>query len=177
MSCPSPETAAAWLSNDLSEEEAERFEEHYFACEACFERATAIERTRNLVQAALPAVLTPERRRALEHGNAVAVPVAPNERRVMRLDALHPVGFWLLRAELADAARVDLAAFDPTGVGVLSLRDVPFDAKEGAVALACQLHYRGLTPENQLHAELTVVDVNGAERRYGGYVLDHDFGA
>lgn len=175
MSCPSTETAAAWLLNELSEEEARAFEEHYFACEACFLRTAALERTERLLRRALPAVLTPERRRALEDESAIAVTVAPNARGVMRLDAQHPVGFWLLRADLADAERVDIAACDPDGNPVLSLRDVPFDASVGGVALACQLHYRNLTPGNQLHAELIVVGASGRERRYGGYVLDHDF--
>lgn len=175
MSCPSSETAAAWLLNELSEEQAEAFEEHYFACDACFQRTAALENAHRLLKSALPAVLTPERRRALEGEHAVSVPVSPRERQVMRLDPEHPVGFWLLRADLTDAARVDIAAFDPAGNSVLSLRDVPFDATEGAVTLACQLHYRDLTPGNQLHAELTVFDAGGRERRYEGYVLDHDF--
>ena len=36
MSCPTLETAAAWLLDALTDSESEAFEEHYFGCERCW---------------------------------------------------------------------------------------------------------------------------------------------
>lgn len=176
MSCPSSETAARWLLHELSEDEAQAFEEHYFGCDACLARVAAVERSRSLLQRTLPTILTPARRQELERGPQAipAVHVHAGERQLIRLGADAPIGFWVLHADLANAERVDLAVFDETGAPVISLRDVPFDAARGEVVLACQTHYRHLRPGTQIQAELTAHSAD-EQRAVGRYVLDHEF--
>ncbi|MFZ5891371.1 MAG: hypothetical protein ACOY0T_09995 [Myxococcota bacterium] len=176
MTCPSGDTAVAWLLSELSEADADVFEEHYFACDACFERTRELARIVEVLQASLPTILTEARRLELERRVPTlrTVHVQPDERALLRLGDAVPVGVWVLHANLADVDRLNFTAYDAQGVPQFSIADVPFDRKRGEVALACQVHYRNLGQGKELHAELTRDDA-GVLRCVARYVLDHDF--
>jgi anti-sigma factor RsiW len=175
-SCPNLETVAAWCLGELPEPAAEGFEEHYFACERCLEQAERMLRLVAQLRVSLPPVLTAERRRALEAARPAlpAVRVQPGERAWLRMSKDAPVGLWLMQAGLQGVTRVDFEARTPEGELMFALRDVPFDAARGEVALACQLHYRALSMPTEMHAVLTA-DGPGGQRPLGRYILDHEF--
>ena len=177
MSCPSLETAAAWVLGEAPADALERFEEHYFGCDLCLARTARLQRVVELLRASVPLVLTADRRRELEalYPGLPAVKVDPGQRATIRLGPSIPVGIWTMGAPLARAKRVDLEALDARGVSMMLLRDVPFDAARGEVLMPCQWHYRvigGTTSE--LHIRLTLDEPGGA-RPVFEYILDHEF--
>jgi hypothetical protein len=176
MSCLALEAVAAWCLGELPEPAAEAFEEHYFACERCLEQAERMLRLVVQLRSSLPPVLTVERRRELEAARPAvpAVRVRPGERAWLRMSKDAPVGVWLMQASLLGVTRVDFEARTPDGELMFALRDVPFDASRGEVALACQLHYRALSMPTEMHALLTGDGPDG-QRPLGRYILDHEF--
>jgi hypothetical protein len=176
VTCPNLETVAAWTLDELDEEAAGAFEEHYFGCDACVERAERMRRLLTELEATLPAVLTPARKRRLEatQPHPTSVVVRPGETATIRLGADSPVGFWVIQAELTGAKRVDFEARDANGAPLFAIKDVPFDAERGEVVLACQLHYRNLPGIQSMHVRLAATDTQGT-RPVGEYVLDHRF--
>lgn len=175
--CLALEDVARWVLGELDPTEAERFEEHTFDCDPCFDRASRLERLVVQLRTSLPPFLTSERRRQLEGAarpELRAVHVRPGERAFLRLDATNPVGIWILRAELDGVARVDCEARDAGGELVFALTDVPFDAQRGEVALACQRHYAAVPGVRALHVRLTAV-ADATRRAIAEYVLEHDF--
>lgn len=176
MSCAELETIAAWCLGELPEADGERFEEHYFSCEHCTEQVARMFRLLEQLNASLPPVLTPERRRALEAAqpllSAVRVPAGGRARMRMTEDA--PFGLWLMEAPLQGVTRVDVEARAPDGALVFAFRDVPFDESRGQVVLACQLHYRAMPMAREMHAKL-MAHGPGGERPTSEYVLDHEF--
>jgi hypothetical protein len=176
MSCPPLELVAEWCLGELPAAAAERFEEHYFGCDRCFEQATRMQAAVEQLRASLPPVLTPERRRALERREPrlSTTRVAAGERALLHLSQQQPLGIWLMQAPLAEVTRVDFEARDTDGELLFALSDVPFDASRGEVVLACQLHYRALPMSTQLHVRLTATSPNGSQE-LGRYILDHQF--
>lgn len=180
MSCPSLETAAAWVLGEAADgadpSALDRFEEHYFGCDLCLARALRLQRVVALVRASVPLLLTGERRRALEalYPGMPAVSVDAGGRATIRLGPESPVGLWVMRAPLARATRVDFEALDAEGARMMSLRDVPFDAARGEVVLPCQWHYRVIGgPSAEMRVRLTIGEPEGA--RPVEYILDHEF--
>lgn len=176
MSCPNLETIAAWTLDELETEAAEAFEEHYFGCDTCLARAEELRRVVSELGAALPPILTEERRRALaaSHPGHTVVDVRPGETASLQLGNAAPVGLWVMHAPLAGVARVDFEARDANGEPLFALEDVPFDAARGEVVLACQVHYRALPGTRRMQVKLTTTDALGA-RTASAYVLDHFF--
>ncbi len=175
MSCPTLETVAAWLLSDLPPDEAERFEEHYFGCDSCFQHALRIEQLAKRLATRLPPLLTKERHAALESGGRLeTVHVAPGQSASLRLSRQNALGVWIMHAELDGVARVDLEARSADGRVLFAYSDVPFDAERGQVLLACQLHYRALPMDPKLFVHLRADDAAGG-RELGQYILDHEF--
>lgn len=176
MTCPPLETAFAWALDELARDEAERFEEHYFGCDACFKRAEHAERLVANLAASLPPLLTRERRQRLEarHGSIPAVRLEPGERGTLHVGGPTGLGMWVMRAPLHDALRVDFEARSLEGELLFSFRDVPFDAEHGEVLLACQVHYRALETPPNFRVSVRATDRAGAER-VAEYTLDHEF--
>ena len=176
MSCPALEVVAAWALGELPEAGEEAFEEHYFGCDACFERARHMQRFVAQLQASLPPVLTVARREGLEarRPELARVHVQPGEQATLTLGRTVDIGFWVMHAPLQDVTRVDFEARNASGEMVFALADVPFDPARGEVVLACQAHYRALPGARELHVTL-VADEPGGRRPLGNYVLDHEF--
>jgi anti-sigma factor RsiW len=176
MSCPSLETLSAWALGELAGDEQDRVEEHVFSCDRCVPRA---ERALDLVRALgamLPVFLTEARRRALDASGRplTRVPIAPGEHRTIEFGGDVSVGYWILRADLATAARVDCELRAPDGALLVEVPDAPFDRERGELVLACQRHYEALGYPREI--QVRVVAVDGGERRpLAEYFLDHVF--
>ncbi len=176
MTCPRLETVAAWTLDELETAQADRFEEHYFGCDICFQRAARMRRLVAQLDASLPAILTAARRRALEKTRTPlpAINVKPGGRATIRLGSAAEVGLWVMHAPLAPAMKVDLEARSRDGALLFALSDIPFDETRGEVVLACQVHYRSVPAVRELHVRLTATDADGSHA-LGDYILDHDF--
>jgi hypothetical protein len=172
------ETAAAWLLGELSETEAEAFEQHYFVCDTCFARVQRLERTVAVLSASLPMTLTPARRDALvARGTVSVVEVEPGQRASLRLSHAAPSGLWVMHFAEPSVTRVDLEARRASGQVLMGLPDVAFDAEEGRVYMPCQIHYQARfgPQETTLVVSLSAVDASGGSRKLGEYFLDHEF--
>jgi hypothetical protein len=176
VTCEPLETVVRWRLGELEPDEERAFEAHYFECERCLARAVDVERLLDQLRAALPPVLTSERRRELEarHPRLPTVHVNGGEAGIIQLGRGAEVGIWVMHAPLAGVTRVDLQARSREGAPLFAWSDVPFDAERGEVVLACQLHYRALSAPAQLHVALTGTGPEGS-RPVGEYVLDHAF--
>jgi anti-sigma factor RsiW len=169
------ETIAAWCLGELDAPAAERFEEHYFSCASCFERARRMQDLVEQLRASLPPILTADRRRALEGSQPVrAVRVAAGGRASLHMSASAPLGIWVMQAPLAEVTRVDFEARTAQGALMFALGDVPFDVQRGEVVLACQLHYRALGLDQEMHVRLTGTSSSG-RHAIADYILDHRF--
>ncbi len=178
MSCPPLETVAAWTLGELDEAASAAFEEHYFACDRCFQRAENMRRVHDKLERALPALLNRSRRERLEQAvpELVTVRVAPGGQAQITLGEKRPFGLWVMQAPLVGAERVDVEVTFADGSPLFSVMDVPFDTERGEVVLACQTHYRHLHPPGSmdLHVRLSKVSAQGAEP-LGEYILEHVF--
>jgi hypothetical protein len=176
VTCPDNQTLAQWVLGELSEAEGSSFEEHYFVCDTCLERAQGLMGMVERLRASLPSVLTAERRRRLEADvvGLSVVDVQPGQRAAMRLGRTLPLGIWVMHAPLERATRIDLEACAPEGHVLFTLEHVPFDKERGEVVLACQLHYRALHTPAELHVRLMANGPAG-RRPVGEYILDHEF--
>lgn len=175
MTCAALESIAAWVLGELPAAESEQFEEHFFGCDACASNARRMEQLVAQLSAALPPVLTPERRQALaaRHPRMPAIDVEPGRRATIHLGGAQPVGVWVMHAPLGAVTRVDLEA-RAGGALLFVLADVPFDAARGEVVLACQAHYSALADDTELRVRLTATGPGG-ERPVGEYILAHEF--
>ena len=176
MTCPSLETVAAWVLGDLTDEEGAAFEEHYFACEACFGRAKRMQELVLKLETALPPILTADRLAALEsrRGSLPSVHVQPGESGTVRLGGANLLAVWVLHCELAGVTRVDFEARSETGELYFTFQDVPFDAEHGQVLLPCHVRLRELPYDPRLLARLSARDASGS-RPLGEYLLNHEF--
>ncbi len=177
MSCPNPETAAAWLLAELPEAAAETFAEHYFECTPCWERMQRLERTLKVFADGLPFTLTPLRHQLLSaRGNFPSVEVQPGKRATLHLSAAEPQACWIMRFAGPPVARVDLEASTLDGQRLFGLADVAYDAEHGCVYMPCQIHYQHAYPgQSLLVIRLSSPDAAGGERELGRYFLDHQF--
>jgi len=175
MTCPSLERLGAWVLSAADDEESNRTEEHLFSCERCAARVERLEALIDRLRAALPPILTQERRRNLEKtvGDVPTSLVSPGETATLQFRKGTDVGFWVMRHDLSGAERVDCQLFGSDGSPMVSLPDVPFDADRQEVVLACHVHYRNLGAED-VRARLTSFDGAG-QARTSEYRLIHRF--
>ncbi len=176
MTCPPLHQIAGYCLGEPTGDDAEALEEHYFSCAHC---ATRVERMQGLsaqLQGMLPHILTTERRKGLEAtGRPLAVTsLGPGERATLTFGPGVEVGFWVLRAPVRAADRVDFELETADGAPLISISDVPFDAAREEVLLACKTAYSTLTPATELHARVVAIDPAGG-RTVSEYLLDHVF--
>jgi hypothetical protein len=134
-----------------------------------------VQRLLERLNASLPLVLTPDRRRRLvaDRPELRAIDLLPDQHATLHLSDEHRVGLWVMHAPLAQATRVDLDVRLEDGSPVFSVPDVPFDAKRGEVAMPCQVHFREVADGRRLVVELTAAA--GSEKSVTRYYLDHVF--
>lgn len=176
MNCPPLETVVAWALDELARPAAEPFEEHYFECDRCFQRAQHVHRLVAELDASLPPLLTKKRREDLTRTEPKlrAVSVKPGEHATLHLGGGSQYGLWVMQAPVANATRVDCEARDAHGELIFAHQDVPFDAARGEVVLACQTHYRALPVTTEFQVRLSATDRTGVQQ-VTEYFLDHQF--
>jgi hypothetical protein len=141
------ETLVAYWAGDL--ERPEEVEVHVFACDACAEASASVAAITERLRALVPPVLSPERLASLR-ARGIAIKdnvVKPGVRSYARFDDAEIVIHHLSGLDLAAATSVALVVrVEETGEILLESSQVPFDAAEGAVLVACQRHFAVFPP-------------------------------
>ncbi|HEY6562830.1 MAG TPA: zf-HC2 domain-containing protein [Polyangiaceae bacterium] len=178
MSCPSLENWTAWVLGELAPDTEDELTGHLFECAACTSQAESVERLVTELRGMLPPLLTPERRKRLEAElgtEALAiVNVSPGEQATIELGADRPLGFWVMRADVQGAERLDCEFLTPDGAPFATFRDVPFDAERGELIVCCQLHYQALGADEEMRVRVSSVGAAGS-RPIAEYRLNHIF--
>jgi hypothetical protein len=178
MSCPSLEAWIAWVLGEAPPDTEEELTGHLFACAACTRRVESVERLVKELRGMLPPLLTPERRKKLEtelgpRGLAI-VNVWPDERATIELGPDKPIGFWVMRADVQGAERLDCEFLTQEGAPFVTFRDVPFDAERGELVVCCHLHYQALGASDEMRVRVSSVGPAGS-RPIAEYRLNHIF--
>jgi anti-sigma factor RsiW len=179
MSCANPidgATLVDYWAGDMDDDAAVVLEEHLFGCADCSAASARVGAVTEAVRASIPSVVLRER---IDRLRATGARVrengfAPGDRREVEFAAdvdllIHRLG----GLDLQGAARVDLwVTSESTGETVGSVDNVPFDAAEGAVFVACQRHYAALP-----HDTVMTVSVHapGAPPRTARYTILHRY--
>ena len=176
MSCGSPfswETLVDWWAGDLDEVRMSAVEEHLLGCEACSGVASRVAATAEALRTMVPPVIGPDRLEGLVRAGVRILenPIAPGQTSDFHFPrnvdlAVHVLGGLVLGA----AARVEVTLRSlATGHVLGHVEEAPFDARRGAVYLACQRDYAQL--DHDLVAEVRVAgDQSAAE-----YTILHHF--
>ncbi len=176
MSCGSPlswETLVDWWAGDLEEARASEVEEHLLGCEACSGVAGRVAATAEALRTMVPPVVGPERLEGLARAGVRILenPVAPGQTSDFHFPrnadlAVHVLGGLVI----APGARVEVTLRSlATGHVLGHVEDAPFDARRGAVYLACQRDYAQL--DHDLVAEVRV----GKDQPAAEYTILHHF--
>jgi anti-sigma factor RsiW len=146
MSCSAPlswEALVDWWAGDLDESQASAVEEHLLGCDSCSGVASRVAATAEALRTMVPPVVGPERLQGLARAGV----------RILGADATVEVTLRSLA----------------TGNILGHMEDAPFDARRGAVYLACQRDYAQL--DHDLVAEVRV----GKEQTATEYTILHHF--
>jgi len=176
MSCASPlswETLVDWWAGDLDEAAAASVEEHVFGCDVCSVVAGRVAATAEALRTMVPPVLAPDRLAGLARAGIRILenPIAPGQTSDFHFPrnvdlAVHVLGGLLLRSGVR--VEVTLRSLS-TGHVLGHVEDAPYDAKRGAVYLACQRDYAQL--DHDLVAEVRV----GKGQPAAQYTILHHF--
>ena len=161
MSCASPlswETLVDWWAGDLDEAAASAVEEHVLTCDVCSGVAGRVAATAEAIRTMIPPVVGPENLAGMFRKGVRILenPIAPGQTSDFHFPrnadlAVHVLGGLVLRP----GARVEVTLRSLSTGNVLGhVEDAPFDAKRGAVYLACQRDYAQL--DHDLVAEVRV---------------------
>jgi hypothetical protein len=175
--CTAYERLVALWAGELEESEAAAVDEHVFGCDSCAAASQRLAKIVGALRAKMPFVIShAHRERLVASGTTIAVTsVAPTPDRVANTSAFFATGVDLLvfalRADVANADRVDVEIASRTGEPRYLVEDVPFDRAAGEVLIACQRHYEGMFTGDPI---FTVHAVEAGERRpVGDYVVEH----
>jgi hypothetical protein len=161
MSCASPlswETLVDWWAGDLDDAAGSAVEEHVLGCDVCAGVASRVAASAEAVRTMVPPVVGPERLEGLARAGVRIMenPIAPGQTCDFHFPrnadlAVHVLGGLALRP----GARVEVTLRSlATGIILGHVEDAPFDARRGAVYLACQRDYAQL--DHDLVAEVRV---------------------
>jgi hypothetical protein len=173
------EALAAWWLGELPAGEAQKVEEHFFACAHCAARLEWLAALPEGVRAAL---------RAGALGMVVSAPFVEAMKRAglrLREYRLDPGGrvdctiaadddavVSRVRAPLAGVKRLDILEDIDEGRQRLELRDVPFDAVSGEVLFIVPPAALKRMPAHVARMRLVAVDEAG-RRTLGDYTFNH----
>ncbi|HJL16739.1 MAG TPA: zf-HC2 domain-containing protein [Sandaracinaceae bacterium LLY-WYZ-13_1] len=169
-----------WVTGDAAEDEVAEVEQHVMGCDACARTAdrlmdlgdavAALARDGALRHAATPSVLArmdadglDVRRYDVRPGEAVECQATPTQAYAIT---------WL-RADLSGVASVDVEVAAEGGPVLDTVRDVPFDRREGAVVLVEDGDSIRALPRIDLRLTMRGRDASGEERELGTYLLRH----
>jgi hypothetical protein len=175
VSCTDPipfETLVDLWAGELAD--PERVEEHLFECDDCAASSARLDRLLGSLIELVPPVLTrPLRDRLEQRGLKMReIPFEAGARGEAVFDLDLDLLVFALRADLANAQRVDLEVLDSTGKLQFAFAHVPFDAARGEVLIACQQHFRHYPGDDDPEFRVYAVD-SGGRRRVGSYVIRH----
>ena len=149
--CPRPvawERLVEYWAGDLAEADADRIDEHLFACDVCAAESARVARIAQAFRAAIPVVVTSAQTAELRAQGLVVEerhfqPSTRTEVEFERgVDVLihHLSGMDLSRAE---RVQVDVRV-ESTGAVLFAEHFAPFDRERGEVLIACQRHFADL---------------------------------
>jgi hypothetical protein len=146
MSCEAPlslETLTSLWAGDLPTDEAERAEEHVFACDTCDALSMQIARVYAGLQKVVPPVISRAHKdRLLTDGLHIHVTeIAEGETAHVRFSSDRDLLVHALRGDLSQVERVDVLIAVADGPVHVTMTGVPFDRERGEVLIACQRHY------------------------------------
>jgi hypothetical protein len=177
VSCVEPipfETLVDLWARELADHEAECVEEHIFTCDSCAATSAQLDRLLGSLLYQVPPVITRGLRDRLEQRGLKILDMAfePGARGEAFFAADLDLLVFTLRAELANAQRVDLEVADSDGQVFYAFTAVPFDAAHGEVLVACQQHFRHYLHIGDPEFRVYAVEA-GTRRRVGSYVIKH----
>lgn len=166
----SAEELADFAASLLEERESEDLEAHLFSCRDCALEAEKVFALGFAVRRAVPPVLSVDRYQELSHEGRIATvnSISPGEVSEVRF----PEGQSLLvhrlgGSDLSRARRADVSLFDREGALLARYDDVPFDAEQGEVLIACQKHFADFFPHDiDFRVDVTLDDQRKKETRY-----------
>ena len=161
-----------WWAGDLDEAAGSAVEEHVFGCDVCAGVAARVAATAEALRTMVPPVVGPERLQELARAGVRIMenPIAPGQTCDFHFPrnadfAVHVLGGLTLGA----GARVEVTLRSLATGNILGhVEDAPFDARRGAVYLACQRDYAQL--DHDLVAEVRVGKDSPAQ-----YTILHHF--
>ena len=175
MTCADPipfETLVDLWTGELAA--VESVEDHLFACDDCAAQSAQLDRLVGSLLYFVPPVLTRGLRDRLEERGLRILDMAfdPGAHGEAYFAADLDLLVFTLRAELANAQRVDLDVLDATGHVHFAFTGVPFDPVRGEVLIACQQHFRDYRSEGDPEFRIYAVEA-GTRRRVGSYIIKH----
>ena len=161
-----------WWAGDLDEATGSAVEEHVLGCDVCAGVASRVGATAEALRTMLPPVVGRERLEGLARAGIRIMenPIAPGQTCDFHFPrnadlAVHVLGGLALGA----GARVEVTLRSLATGNILGhVEDAPFDARRGAVYLACQRDYAQL--DHDLVAEVRVGKDSPAQ-----YTILHHF--
>lgn len=161
MSCATAvgwERLVDWWAGDLDAEGALEVEEHLLGCGDCARVASRVAATAEVLRTMVPPVVTPERLRRLAAAGVRIVenPLVPGQTCTFHFPVSADLAIHVLGGlPLADDSRVEVTLRSIASGQILGhVPEAPFDARRGAVYLACQRDYAQL--DHDLLAEVRV---------------------
>jgi hypothetical protein len=178
MSCREPlpvEVLVDYFAGDLSNTESERIDLHLLSCAECSAGAGALAPLLAALYQHVPYVLSAAGLHALECRKLrIASSVVPADARTLvpfpdDADLL----VIKLKAPLTQVAQLDCELRTLDGHPILALTDVPFDAQEGSVQIACQRHFLELYGPSEFKVTLFRIDEDAPRVPIAEYTLRH----
>ena len=176
MTHPIPfETLVALWARELPTDEADAIEAHLFACDECAATAAGLDHLFGTLLATIPPVLT----------RPLVDRLAAQGLHIKELVVTQPTGneavftadldlyVFALRADVADAERVDVEITDAAGTPRLQFMHVPFDVSRGEVLVACQRHYQAYDSLLSAGQFKVYAHVAGKRREAGAFSIKH----
>ena len=156
QSCDDPlklEELLDYLNGELSEPDEQVLESHLFRCTRCAAEAERLGGLAAAIGTSIPPILSSSRFTGLERdGRIEKVNVmAPGQTAVVRYPEAGRLlvhRFSLSGVDLSRAKRIDIDLTLPGGEAVARFENVPFDAENGEVLVACQSHFAESFPRD-----------------------------
>jgi hypothetical protein len=170
QTCREPAELLDYLNGEIPESDEQELESHLFRCAVCSSQAEWLAGLLTSIAVVVPPVLSHSRFAALEREGRVQAINAMLPGQTAK--AFYPESGRLLvhrlgGIDLSRAHRIDLDVCAPGGEAFLHVEDVPFDAEQGEILVACQKHFANLFPlEVVFSVEVVSADQHEEVARY-----------
>jgi hypothetical protein len=170
----------AYWRGELAGEEGEAIEAHVFGCDGCTRKLTGVAELARGVHAVvrgggLRVALTAAAVDRLARDGLLLrhYRLAPGEQVACTVAAGDDLIVSWLRADLGEAARVDVLWTRPGGEVLARLEDVPLERARGEAILAVGGGEARTWPDTVFVMRLVAVDAGGVDRPLGDYTFNH----